>query len=135
MRWLLLITALLVLLIWLHPVRQNPSLDWLAGSWHDPQNQATRLIFTKPCQHGVTGLLLLGQDTTVLAIEPDGHLTMRVLGRNLSRNNQPQQFTPLEQGPQQLRYSQLGLHYFNARTEGCELELQFQGQTLRLQPD
>lgn len=138
MRWLIIIGvlgALLTLLAWLQPVSHAPSLDWLAGSWHDPEHESTRLIFTKPCDRGVTGLLTTDRNTTVLAIEPGGELTLRQLGNGLSQNNPPQQLPLLEQAPRQLRYNHVSLRYLNARTDSCELLLEVNGQTLRFQPD
>lgn len=135
MRWLIIIGALLTLLAWLQPVRHAPVLDWLAGCWHDPEHQSTRLIFSKPCDHGVTGLLITDSDTTVLAIAPSGQLTVRNLGASLSQNNPAQELPLLEQGPQQLHYNHVSLRYLNARTESCELQLEIGGHTLRLQPD
>lgn len=125
----------LLLLACLGPARQPPGLDWLAGSWHDPEHQSTRLVFTRPCEHGVTGVLSEDGDTTVLAIQPDGRLSLRHLGSNLSRNSPTQEFNLLSQRPLELRYEHISFHYVSGRNEGSELLLQRDGQNLRLRPD
>jgi hypothetical protein len=135
MRWLIILGLLLTLLAWLQPASQTPRLDWLAGSWHDPEHESTRLIFSKPGDRGVTGLLTTESDTTVLAIDPNGELTLRQLGACLSQNNPVQQLHLLERSARQLRYNHVSLRHLNARTESCELQLELNGRTLRLQPD
>lgn len=136
MRWFtLIIAALLVLLACLLPRGQALNLDWLAGAWHDPDHPATRLIFSKPCQQGLTGLLSDEHGVTVFVIAAGGQLSLRSLGPKLTQNAAPVQLPLLSRGPLELHYQHLTLRYLNARIEGSQLILEQDGHVLRLQPD
>jgi hypothetical protein len=137
MRRLLLLLLLLPLLLLarLYSPDSQPHLHWLEGGWHDPDHESTRLVWTQTEEHGALGVLTCEQQTIVLAIAPNGHLTTRALGPKLESNGPPKQQALLEQGPQDLRYRHASLRYLSSRNDAPELQLKLNGASLRLHRD
>lgn len=135
MRRLLLGLLPLLLLARLFSPSPKPDLYWLDGCWHDPDNESTRLIWTRTADQGALGLLTCGRQTTLLAIASDGRLTLRELGPGLEDTRPLRRQPLLGQGAQELNYRQVCLRYQKSRTDKGELQIKLDHASFRLQRD
>lgn len=129
--------VLLTLLAWLWPgPTRSLDLDWLAGGWHNGDNPSLRLLWSRPDSQRVNGMLLDGPQTTLLSLDNSGHLIVRTFDRELRDEGSPQEFTLLEQQPQQLRFNHdTALAHLSGRSEASELKLELHGRSWTFQRD
>ena len=128
---------LLALLAWLGPGRtRSLDLEWLPGSWHTGDDANVRLLWSRPDAHGIEGMLMDGRQTTLLSLDNRGTLVARSFGPSLQDAGPPQQFTLLEEQPQQLRFNHhTTLTHLSGRSQASELKLELQGKSWTFQRD